>query len=78
MGGAANSEGGPDATPGSEPFRGLRLVRAHPFPVGDRGAKPDRVLQRGARCRVKVNAGEMLRAVGVAFRAVGNIAHPTQ
>jgi hypothetical protein len=29
---AANSENGPDVTPGPEPFRGLRFVRAHPFP----------------------------------------------
>ena len=39
-GGAANSEDGPDVTPGSEPFRGLRFFKAHPFPVVDRGARP--------------------------------------
>ncbi len=61
-------------SPGSEPFRGLRGVNAHPFPRVGRGARPGLVLQRGRNCRVKVNAGETVRALR-GLVVVGRTAH---
>ena len=46
MGGAANSEDGPDVTPGSEPFRGLRFSRRIRFLWGTGVPDPARVATR--------------------------------